>query len=89
MGALLGADEPMYVTFMGRGGGGDLAKDHLIDSVVQIVVNRNVDNVPMSASVFYKDQNVLIRAAGRLTIWHRDGRTTIYDLIGEPQEVQS
>jgi hypothetical protein len=79
----------MYVTFAGTGGNGDLPKDHLIDAVVHVMINRNIDSAPLSAIIYYKDQNTVIRSSGRLTIWHRDGRTTIYDLIGEPKEVHS
>jgi hypothetical protein len=79
----------MYVTFAGTGGNGDPPKDHLIDAVVHVMINRNLDNAPLSASISYKDQKTLIRSSGRLTIWHRDGRTTVYDLIGEPKEAQA
>ena len=79
----------MYVTFLGTGGNSDLAKDHLIDAVVHVMINRNADNMPMSASINYKDQKTVIRSSGRLTIYHRDGRTTIYDLLGEPKEAQA
>jgi hypothetical protein len=77
----------MYATFVGNGNDGNPPEDHLIDSVTHVRVFRNADYVPLSASISYKGgASAVIRSSGRLTIWHRDGRTTIYDLIGQKEE---